>query len=110
MTEQHDNPEVELKDKEVLALDDLIRNPEKRQALFKEAKRFSTELEEHARRRKNLNSDIKVVAEEVFGIKAGTFKEFIGDVYNIERTIELLTAKLDVLEVLKEERQKNENK
>lgn len=110
MTKQHDNPEVELQDKEVLALDDLIRNPEKRAALFKEAKRFALELDEHARRGKNLNADIKVVAEEVFGVKAGTFKEFIGDVYSLEKTIALLTAKLDVLEVLKEERQKNENK
>ena len=102
-----ENNDVEQKQAEVLALDDILRSKEKREALFSEAKRFALEIDEQKRKAKNLNEDIKAIAEDTFGIKAGTFKEFINAVNgNLEDVIQLLTSKVDVLEILKEQKQK----
>lgn len=106
MNNFENNDEIELKDAEVCALDDILRNKEKREALFSQAKRFATEIAEQKRRAKNLNEDIKAVAEDTFNIKAGTFKEFISAIDgDLEKVIQLLTSKIDVLEILNEQKQ-----
>lgn len=95
--------EVELKDKQALALDDILRSQEKLDALFKEAKRYAIEIGEQKRRASNLNADIKATAEENFGISAVVFKGFVtameGD---LTGAIARLTSQVDVLQMLKE--------
>ena len=60
-----------------IALDEIMISKEKREALVKELKRFSIELDQQKSRAKNLNEDIKSVAKETFGLSTKKFKELV---------------------------------
>ena len=64
---------------------------EKREALVKELKRFSIELEQQKSRAKDLNEDIKAVAKETFGLST---KKILNPTYygSKEKLIKLLNS------------------
>ena len=88
-----------------IALDEIMISKEKREALVKEFKRFSIELEQQKSRAKNLNEDIKAVAKETFGLSTKKFKELVSvvDSGDFDGVINTLTSTVDMLEVIKEQ-------
>ena len=88
-----------------IALDEIMISKEKREALVKELKRFSIELEQQKSRAKNLNEDIKSVAKETFGLSTKKFKELVSvvDSGDFDGVINTLTSTVDMLEVIKEQ-------
>ena len=88
-----------------IALDEIMISKEKREALVKELKRFSIELEQQKSRAKNLNEDIKAVAKETFGLSTKKFKELVSvvDSGDFDGVINTLTSTVDMLEVIKEQ-------
>ena len=87
-----------------IALDEIMISKEKREALVKELKRFSIDLEQQKSRAKNLNEDIKSVAKETFGLST-KFKELVSvvDSGDFDGVINTLTSTVDMLEVIKEQ-------
>ena len=89
------------KQADVLALDDILRSKEKREALLKELKRFSKETELQKDRAKNLNDDIKAVAQDTFKLSVKKFKELMSAIDgDVDEVIQLLTSTVDTLEIL----------
>ena len=88
-----------------VALDEIMISKEKREALVKELKRFSIELEQQKSRAKNLNEDLKIVAKETFGLSTKKFKELVSvvDSGDFDGVINTLTSTVDMLEVIKEQ-------
>ena len=88
-----------------IALDEIMISKEKREALVKELKRFSIEIEQQKSRAKNLNEDIKAVAKETFGLSTKKFKELVSvvDSGDFDGVINTLTSTVDMLEVIKEQ-------
>jgi len=88
-----------------IALDEIMISKEKREALVKELKRFSIELEQQKSRAKNLNEDLKIVAKETFGLSTKKFKELVSvvDSGDFDGVINTLTSTVDMLEVIKEQ-------
>ena len=87
-----------------IALDEIMISKEKREALVKELKRLSIELEQQKSRAKNLNEDLKIVAKETFGLSTKKFKELVSviDSGDFDGVINTLTSTVDMLEVIKE--------
>lgn len=87
-----------------IALDEIMISKEKREALIKELKRFSLEIDQQKSRAKNLNEDIKIVAKETFGLSTKKFKELVSvvDSGDFDGVINTLTSTVDMLEVIKE--------
>ena len=87
-----------------IALDEIMISKEKREALVKELKRFSIDLEQQKSRAKNLNEDLKIVAKETFGLSTKKFKELVSvvDSGDFDGVINTLTSTVDMLEVIKE--------
>ncbi len=93
------------KDSDKVSLDEIMISKEKREALIKELKRFSLEMDQQKIRNKNLNEDIKIVAKETFGLSTKKFKELVSvvDSGDFDGVINTLTSTVDMLEVIKEQ-------
>ena len=93
------------KQSDALAMDDILRSKEKREAFFKELKRFAKETELQKHRSKALGEDIKAVAQDTFKISVRKFKELMSAMDgDTDSVIQLLTSTVDTLEILKEEK------
>lgn len=93
-----------VKESDTQALDDLLLSKEKREALFKELKRFALEKDLHKQRGKVLSSDIKAVAKDTFGLSARKMNELISDYDSgkLDDRIAEKSSTVDVLQIMKE--------
>lgn len=92
--------EVELKDSDTQALDDILRSPEKLKVLLSEVKRLSNDVDSHKERGKLISDEIKDVAKENFKLSTKKFNELIADWNSgkLEDRIANKTSTVDVLE------------
>ena len=88
-----------------IALDEIMISKEKREALVKELKRFSIELEQQKSSSQLLDEDIMCVAKAIFGLSTMKFKVLVRvvDSGDFDGVINTLTSTVDMLEVIKEQ-------
>lgn len=98
------NPVGRPRNQDAQALDDILLSKEKREALFKELKRFAKEKDLHKQRAKSLQEDIKAISKDTFNLSVKKFNELI-DAYDsgaLDEKIDVLTTTVDTLTILKE--------
>lgn len=93
----------EAKDKDRLALDDLLLSQEKRKALLFQINRLTRDTDLQTQRQKALNEDVKASAENL-GLSVGLFKAMIKDAEHkdLKELIATKTSYVDVLTVIDE--------
>lgn len=91
------------KAKDLLALEDCISTPDKREALLFEITRHAKTKEGIETKQAILREDIKSSAES-FGLSAGKFNALIKDYLSddLDELIQIRTAEVDVLTVISE--------
>lgn len=91
------------KAKDLLALEDCISTPDKREALLFAIKRHAQTKTDIENKQRFLREDIKSDAE-VFGLSAGKFSALVKDYLNddLDELIQIRTAEVDVLTVISE--------
>lgn len=98
-----------VKEADVLAMDDILRSPEKVEALITSLKQHALETEQHKRRGKNLSEDITAIAKDTFGLSKRKYTELMNALDgNVDDVIAMLTSTVDTLQYLKEKKEAKE--
>lgn len=92
--------DLQQKESDTQALDDILRTPEKLKALLSEVKRLSNDVDNHKERGKLITEDIKATAKDTFKLSTKKFNELVADWNSgkLEDRIANKTSTVDVLE------------